>query len=270
MHEGQPILTPSDDGTRRRFRDLRRANARHAWIAAIREQRRQRTEHTEAPVDGGLQREIRGELLDWRSHLPNRTELAEPFDRKRDHFRGDPAAPVVLVEYGQLGSRGESKEDRALRNKLRSMLGDGKICLAFRHFPIIDSHPGAWVAAQALEAADLQGRFWDLHAALTDVETSPWATELTTRTIVTVAHHLKLDIVRLEADMGAPWIATRILRDLHSGFRSGVNGVPTYYVQGIRQLVEGPDELLERIEHALAGDLGALWPPVHTFTAAGA
>jgi protein-disulfide isomerase len=195
--------------------------------------------------------------------MANRSELSEPFDPERDHFRGDPAASVVVVEYGELGSPAESREDRALRNKLRPMLDDGRICLAFRHFPIIDSHPGAWLAAQGVEAADLQGRFWDLHAALTDVETSTWATELNTRTILTVARHLKLDVVRLEADMGAPWIAARILRDLHSGFRSGVNGVPTYYVQGIRQLVEGPDELLERIEHALAGDFGALWPPVH-------
>jgi protein-disulfide isomerase len=214
-------------------------------------------------VDIWLQREIRGELRDWRSHMANRSELSEPFDAERDHFRGHAAAPVVVVEYGELGSPAESREDRALRNKLRSMLDDGRICLAFRHFPIIDSHPGAWLAAQGVEAADLQGRFWDLHAALTDIETSPWATELNTRTILTIARRLKLDVVRLEADMGAPWIATRILRDLHSGFRSGVNGVPTYYVQGIRQLVEGPDELLERIEHALAGDFGALWPPVH-------
>jgi ketosteroid isomerase-like protein len=57
--------------------------------------------------------------------------------------------------------------------------------------------------------------------------------------------------------------AKRIFRDLDSGLRSGVNGTPTFYVQGIRQDIDEPGELHAKLESALTGDLAALWPPIH-------
>lgn len=219
--------------------------------------------HPPSAVSSGAQQEILATLHEWRHHLAQGSELAEALDPKRDHVRGNLAAPVAVVEYGEVGCRPGSREDRADREKLRGLLEEGKICFAFRHFPIIDSHPGAWLAAQALEAADHQGRFWDLQAALTDAVSLPWAKELDTPAILTVARGLGLDIERLSADMESSSTAARILRDLHGGFQSGVNGAPTFYVQGIRQDVDSPEELLERIEHAIEGDLAALWPPSH-------
>jgi hypothetical protein len=60
--------------------------------------------------------------------------------------------------------------------------------------------------------------------------------------------------------MELPEVAERILHDFESGVRSGVNASPTFYVAGIRQIVEDADQLLGRIERALAGDRAALWP----------
>jgi ketosteroid isomerase-like protein len=227
--------------------------------------RRPNHEHRPASsVGDGLPPEVRGALRDWRAHMAHGSELAEPLDPATDHVRGDIGAPVVVVEYGCLGSRGESSEDRALRERLRGLLDGGRICLAFRHFPLIDSHPGAWLAAQAVEAADRQGRFWDMHDALTDAFTLPWARELDHDAIRALARRLKLDLDRLEADMGHHSTAARVLKDLYGAIRSGANGAPTFYVQGVRQDIGGPDELVERIEAAVAGDFAALWPPVHT------
>ncbi len=197
------------------------------------------------------------------------SEPPEPIDPAHDHVRGDLAAPVVVVEYGSLGSRGESNDDHALRGKIRAWLDGGRVCLVFRHFPLVDSNPAASIAARALEAADFQGRFWELHDALTDTVTNPWARELDTAAILAAARHLKLDVARLEADMDRASIATKILRDLNSGARSGVNGAPTFYVQGVRQDIEDLDQLAERIDCALAGDLAGLWPPLHKHVVAG-
>jgi protein-disulfide isomerase len=210
-----------------------------------------------------VQREIRRELHMWRGHRLRGSELATPLDPVHDHVRGDLHAPVVVVEYGELGSPGKSGEERAVREKLRTLFDDGTVCLGFRHFPIIDGHPGAWVAALAVEAADRQDRFWSLHDALTDLQTGFWAKELDVAAILALARRIELDVARLEADIDEPSIAAKILGDLRGGIRSGVNGAPTFYVQGIRQDVDGADELLDRIESALTGDYAALWPPVH-------
>lgn len=211
----------------------------------------------------GLPADIRAELRDWRRHLTPHSELTEPVDPARDHVRGNVDAAVVVVEYGSLGSPNESAEDRALRGSLREWIDERQVCVAFRHFPLIDSHAGAWAAARAAEAADRQGRFWDLHDALTDRLTRRWARELDSHRILAVARHLGLDSERLQQDMDAPEVDAKILRDFHSGIRSGVNGTPTFYVQNIRQDIESPDELVERIERAVAGDFAALWPPQH-------
>ena len=221
------------------------------------------------PSSDALESQIRVALREWRTHMAQGSGPPETIDPAHDHVRGDITAPVVIIEYGSLGSRGESNEDQALRRKLHAWLDEGRICLVFRHFPLIDSSPAASVAARAVEAAAFQGRFWDLHDSLTDTLTSRSAKELDATAIRAAARHLKLDLARLEADMESASIATKILRDLHSGARSGVNGAPTFYVQGVRQDIEDPDDLVERIEYALAGDLAALWPPLHKHVPAG-
>jgi hypothetical protein len=251
------------------FGDLRRRNERHARIAALLEERRRRHRRGglgrgESLPSGGVQQEVRDAVRYWRGHLLRGCELAEPLDGERDHIRGDPAAPVAVVEYGELCSRFETGEDLAVLEKLLGLLDEGKVCLAFRHFPVVDGHPVAWIAAQAVEAADLQGRFWDLHDALSNLLAKPWEQRLDTAAIFKQARRLELDVDRLRRDMDEPSITARIQRDLYGGFRSGVTGVPAYYVEGIRQDVAGPEELLDRIELALDGDLAALWPPVHT------
>jgi protein-disulfide isomerase len=214
-------------------------------------------------ASAGVEAEVRAALHGWRSHMSHGMELADALDPARDHVRGDVSAAVRVVEYGALGSRAQSEEDRAVREKLVGLIDDGRVCLAFRHFPIIDSHPGAWLGALAVEAASLQGRFWELHSELTEAQTLPWATELDTRAILSAARRAGLDVGRLRRALDAPESVAKILQDLYGGIRSGVNGVPTFYVCGIRQDVDEPDELLDRVKHALAGDIAALWPPLH-------
>lgn len=217
----------------------------------------------ESGPSNALQIGLREGLQQWRRAAHAGSELSEPVDPQRDHVCGDPASPVVVVEYGSYGSGGGSKEDLAFRATLREWLGEGRICLAFRHFPLIDSHPSAWLAALAVEAAGSQESFWEMHDALIKALTQPWANEIDRHEIVAIARRLELDVDRLEHDMERSAAAERIFRDFNSGVRSGVNGAPTFYVQGVRQDIDEPDELHARLESALAGDLASLWPPSH-------
>jgi protein-disulfide isomerase len=101
----------------------------------------------------------------WRRNIPAVSSLQTDIRGGRDHVRGDPAAPVVVVEYGDYQCT-ECAEAHTLRARVQPWLETGRLCVAFRHFPLVDAHPHALQAARAAEAAGLQGRFWEVHDAL--------------------------------------------------------------------------------------------------------
>jgi predicted DsbA family dithiol-disulfide isomerase len=205
--------------------------------------------------------ELRGALTAWRAEAKRGCELAEPLDPARDRLVGDPGATLDVVEYLGYGSAQGARADRMLRAGLRELLRAGRISFAWRHFPLLDAYPHAWPAACAVEAAERQGGFWDLHEALSRALAERWAAAPAIAGIIALAREIGLDVGRLQRDMETPEVAERIRRDFHSGVRSGVNGTPTFYVAGIRQIVDTPHALAARIEQALAGDRAALWPP---------
>jgi protein-disulfide isomerase len=87
-----------------------------------------------------------------------------------DHSRGSDETGVTVVEYGDV----ECPYCRDLEPVLRWLLEHrSDVRLVYRHFPLVDVHPHAYAAALALEAAALQGRFWDLHDLLL-APGAPW------------------------------------------------------------------------------------------------
>lgn len=212
----------------------------------------------------GVQAEIRRLLPHWRTHLQHGCELVDPLDLARDHVWGDADAPIVVVEYGCYGRSGGVREDRAFRGVLRDWLRSGDVCLALRHFPVLDSQPEAWPAACVLEAAAPQGAFWEVERRLTEALARPRPRRLDGAALLGLARESGVDLDRLRHELLTPEPAARILRDFRGALRSGVNGAPTYYVQGVRQDIDEPAELRERLERLLSGDTAALWAPRHT------
>ena len=89
--------------------------------------------------------------------------LSEPVN-ERDHMRGPRAAEVSLVEYGDF----ECPYCRAAEpivSGLIAALGD-HLSVTFRHYPLREAHPHAQQAAEVSEAADSQGKFWEMHDKL--------------------------------------------------------------------------------------------------------
>lgn len=268
---------------------------RHAWRDSF-DMNFKRSTSLELPaVEDRLHAELHRMLLQWPTRLIHGRELVDSVDPHGDHLRGDPEAAVTIVEYGCLTSRGESADDIALRLLLRDSIEAGRVRFAFRHFPLVDAHPGALFAARAAEAATRQNGFWQLHDSIADTLALPSVDaahgltrirrgaisalkstlgaetpeqrpadiglELQPASVLYIARQAGLDIARLQSDLTRPDVAAKILRDVDTGSRSGVNGAPTFYVQGVRQDVDDAAELVERIEHALIGDLAALWLP---------
>jgi protein-disulfide isomerase len=142
-----------------------------------------------------------------------------------DHIQGSIDAPYALVEYGdyQCPYCGDAHE---VVKALQERLGD-QLCFAFRNFPLVDIHEYAEHAAEAAESAAAHGRFWEMHALLFENQNA-----LADDDLAAYGAELGLDSKRLLADIKSGAHSARIKQDLISGEQTGVNGTPTFFVNG--------------------------------------
>ncbi len=145
----------------------------------------------------------------------------------RNHVRGPAAAPVTLVEYGDYECP-PCGAAHPVVGELRRRLGD-RLRFAFRHFPLAGIHPHATDAAEAAEAAGAQGAFWEMHDRLYRRQD-----RLEPEDLVGLADALGLDPGRFARDLETRAHAARVRADVASGERSGVEGTPTFFVNGRR------------------------------------
>ncbi|MFJ5264886.1 Na+/H+ antiporter NhaA [Streptomyces sp. NPDC088387] len=153
-------------------------------------------------------------------------DLAVPVDPDRDHIRGPRHAPVTVVEYGDY----ECPYCGLAEPVVRELLGDfGDVRYVWRHLPLTDVHVHAQVAAEAAEAADAQGRYWEMHDLLMSHQGA-----LRIDHLLDYAGEIGLDVDRFELDMKQPAVAERIAADVDSADLSQVAGTPTFFVNGHR------------------------------------
>lgn len=154
------------------------------------------------------------------------TELTLPVSG-RDHAQGPDAAPVTLVEYGDYECPYCGQAYPIIKN-IQKHFGD-KLRFVFRNFPVTQVHPHAQHAAEAAECAGAQEKFWEMHDRLYEHQQ-----ELNDNHLRQHASALGMDIARFEDEMAKHVHAGRIRDDFMSGIHSGVNGTPTFYINGMR------------------------------------
>jgi protein-disulfide isomerase len=144
-----------------------------------------------------------------------------------DWIRGAADAPVTLVEYADF----ECPDCQASHPALERVLDlyPGKIRFVFRHFPVVSRHPLAQGAALAAEAAGRQGSFWEMHERLFEARGA-----LASDDLRRYAQEIGLDLARFEQDVLDPALAAKIHEGKLLGVRSGVNGTPTIFLNGVR------------------------------------
>ena len=153
--------------------------------------------------------------------------LAVPVDQDRDHIQGQADAPVTLVEYGDYECP-YCGAAYPIVTELQDRMGE-RLRFVFRNFPITTSHPHAEQAAEAAEAAAAQGRFWEMHDHLYENQR-----RLGDQDLYAYAEELGLDVQLFEKELAGHVHAPRVREDFMSGVRSGVNGTPSFYVNGTR------------------------------------
>ena len=156
-----------------------------------------------------------------------RSMLTMPVSPAKDHIRGPIDAPVTLLEYGDYECP-FCGAAHAVVNTILAQVGDA-VRFVFRHFPMTTVHPHAELAAEAAEAAASQQRFWDMHDMLYANQQ-----QLDGPSLLAYASALALDLNRYSAEVAGHMHLPKISEDFMSGVRSGVNGTPTFFINGVR------------------------------------
>lgn len=165
---------------------------------------------------------------------------------ERDHSQGSSTAPVTLVEYGDYECPYCGQAYPIIKN-IQKRLKDN-LHFVFRNFPITQVHPHAQHAAEAAEGAGAQGKFWEMHDYLYEHQK-----QLDDSHLKQYASAVEvMDTARFDDEMARHVYAGRVREDFMSGVRSGVNGTPTFYINGVRYDDSWDEEtLLETIERMI-------------------
>ena len=153
-------------------------------------------------------------------------DLAVPVDPDRDRIRGPGDSLVTVVEYGDFECPYCGRAEPVLRELLRDF---GDVRYVWRHLPLNDVHPEAQLAAEAAEAAALQGAFWEMHDRLLEHQGAMGLVDLRGH-----AEALGLDLDRFARDLEDHAGVVRIAEDVDGADLSGVAGTPTFFVNGRR------------------------------------
>ena len=164
---------------------------------------------------------------------------------ERDHIQGPATAPITLVEYGDYECP-YCGQAYPIVKELQERLGK-RLRFVFRNFPLSTMHPHAEQAAEAAETAGAHGKFWEMHDALYENQEA-----LDGEDLVQYAAALGLDASRFTNELAKHTQAARVREDFMSGARSGVNGTPTFFINGVRHDDSfDPATLLKAMEAAL-------------------
>jgi protein-disulfide isomerase len=144
-----------------------------------------------------------------------------------DHVRGTPAAAVTLIEYGDFQCPFCGAAYPVVQELMR--LRSDSVRFAFRHFPITNAHPYAELAAEVSEAAGARDKFWPMHDWLFENQD-----QINAAGLGAGVQSLGLPFDAVDREVSEHVWADRVRRDFVGGVRSGVNGTPSFFVNGMR------------------------------------
>jgi protein-disulfide isomerase len=157
---------------------------------------------------------------------------------KNDHSLGDEHAPITLVEYGDFECPHCGHAHPIVKGIQRDF--GKRLRFVYRHFPLTQIHPHAESAAETSEFAGASGRFWEMHDLLFENQD-----RLSMSLFLELAAALELPAPALRSALATGEFAPKVRSDFMGGVRSGVNGTPTFFVNGNRY--DGPVDLLKEV-----------------------
>jgi protein-disulfide isomerase len=163
-----------------------------------------------------------------------------------DHIQGPENAAATLVEYGDYECPYCGRAYPIVK-RVQKHFGKG-LRFVFRNFPLSNMHPQAESAAETAEFAGAHGKFWEMHDGLFENQErlgGPLYLEL--------AQAMSLSAEQLQQALEEGKYQKRVRADFSTGVRSGVNGTPTFFINGKRH--DGPFDF-ESLVLAIEQELG--------------
>ncbi|AZB32520.1 DsbA family protein [Chryseobacterium bernardetii] len=168
----------------------------------------------------------------------------KPSVSNADHTQGNPNASLVIVEYGDYQCPYCGAAYPVLKELMKEF-GD-QIRFVFRNFPLSEMHQYARTAALAAEAAASQGKFWEMHDAIYENQEF-----LNDGLPLKLAEKLSLNIPRFKVDIHKQELAEKVDTDFESGIISGVNGTPSFFING-NKFNGGAEDLFQLVRENTA------------------
>jgi protein-disulfide isomerase len=150
--------------------------------------------------------------------------LLQP-DAATDHITGPATAIVTLIEYGDFECPFCARAHPVTKMLVTHYAGD--LRFVYRHFPQVETHPHAELAAEASEAAGAQGKFWQYHDLLFENQE-----HLALKHLRQYAQKCELDIERFDFEVTDHVYLQRVHEHADSGRKLGVRATPAFYVNG--------------------------------------
>lgn len=158
-----------------------------------------------------------------------------------DHIQGSRDSKVIVVEYGDYECPHCAHAHHVLKNIVNYF--DGQVALVYRNFPLTEMHPMAYPAAIAAEAASKQGKFWEMNNGLFDNQE-----DLSEDLFIQLAEEIGLDLEEFQSDFDQSGnLEAKIDADFEDGMRSGVNGTPSFFVNG-EKFDGGAEDLFDMLK----------------------
>jgi protein-disulfide isomerase len=167
---------------------------------------------------------------------------------EQDHVQGSADAKCTLVEYGDYECPHCGHAYPIVKRVQKHFAT--KLRFVFRNFPLAEMHPHAESAAESAEFAGANGKFWEMHDALFENQE-----QLGGALYLKLAQQLGLSPQDLRAAVEKREYLARVKEDFSGGVRSGVNGTPTFFINGQRHDASFEyEDLVEAVQTALAKD----------------
>ena len=166
-----------------------------------------------------------------------------------DIVKGFKSAPLTLIEYSDF----QCPACRVQNGMIRSAWKDvrRKVKLVYRHFPLTRIHPHAMLAAHYTEAANRQGKFWEMHDLLFDNQAIWSKLDDPREQFDQYASQLGLDLDKMKQDMESDAVKDKISADIASARKAGVSSTPTLFLEGeLLSNIRGRESFIDAIENA--------------------
>ena len=175
--------------------------------------------------------------------IPNIEPLLVP-DESTDHITGPASAKVSIIEYGDFECPSCGQAHATMKTILKH--SSHQVRFVFRHYPQVEAHPHAELAAEAAEAAGAQGRFWPFYDVLFEHQR-----HLTEKHLRQYAQQIGLDLERYDYEMNDHVYLQRVHEHCKGGKQLGIRSMPAFYVNGTFTDVSfGLQHLEESVERA--------------------